>query len=354
MNIQNALSDILHSASKRHSARRSLLAACTVMVAVMMGLVLLSLLTWARPSWADSSQTPWRLQIKEAAVVQGDTVLLGEIAVPVGPIPDAAWRELSVKALWPAPKKPLRPMSISRSKLRSILPQYLESVAELCIMPGSLAIQQGGGLVLKEQIMTNIVNTMTPLAVNLGGEPEFRDFKTPKFIFLRDHTNYLEVQLAQSSLKPGRLSLRLLEKALDGSVRRKLTASVHLDLWKTVPAAQHPLNRREEITPEDITYVRKNLAFLRSDVWDGAGGPWRIKSPVGANEVIYASNLDPVPIISKGDTVRLLFRGKHIRLEVPAEAMADAAMNETVPVRNMQTNVQVYARVISPDSVQVF
>lgn len=300
------------------------------------------------------TQTDWRVQIREAAVVSGAVVQLGEIAGPVGVMPPETWARLSTTELWPAPDVGLKPMRISRAKLQTALASYLGQRAQYCILPSSIAIQRGGGLVGRETIIAEIVKTLTPVARNLGGDPEFRDYRVPDYVFLRDPANRLTAELTSAAMQPGRLSLRLREQALDGSVVRSISASVHLDLWKAVPAAARPLNKNEQLSPDKVTFVRKNLAYLRTDVWDGRGGPWRMKTTAGKDEVIYLESIEPLPLISRGDVIRLVYQGRNVRLEVPAEALGDGGFSQTIPVRNMQSKVQVYARVLDADTVQVF
>lgn len=303
---------------------------------------------------ATGAQADWRLQILDAAVVRGPVVLLGEIARPVGHMDESAWRELAAIELFPAPAKPLRPMSISGSKLSAALQQYLGERSRYCILPNSLAVQRGGALMEQKELIQAVVNTLTPMAAKLGGEAELRDFRLPDFVFLRDPGNAIRVEMAGSDIKPGRVSLRLREVAMDGSVQRSLTGSVHVDLWQSVPVAARPLNRGEDLNDANTSYLRKNVAFLRGDIWDGSGGPWRMKTALGKDEVIYSADLEPLPLITKGDVVELVYKGTNIRLEVPAEALADGGYKQSIPVRNMQSKVQVYARVVDAQTVQVF
>ena len=97
-----------------------------------------------------------------------------------------------------------------------------------------------------------------------------------------------------------------------------------------------------------ITSVRKNMAYLRSDVWDGRGGPCGLKSPIGELQVVYASSLEPLPEVRKGDTVTLVFEGSRIRLSTTAKALADGGRGETILVRNMQSGREVLARCATP------
>lgn len=335
--------------SLRFRAPSGFLGAAQILLAGF--LALLAILFAAAPAGA---QTDWRLQILDAAVVQGPVVRLGEIAKPLGSMDEAVWQQLAATELFPAPQRRLKPMSISGAKLATVLRNYLGEQARYCILPNSIAIQRGGAIMQAEDLQQLIVNTLTPLAQGLNGEPRFRDYRLPECIFLRDATHEIRVELSGDDIKPGRVSLRFREIAMDGSVQRSLTGSVHVDLWVSVPVAARPLNRGDEISTETVRYERKNLAYLRSDIWDGSGGPWRIKGSVGKDQVIYLSSLDALPLVTEGDVVRLVYRGANVRLEVPAEALGDGAVNDDIPVRNMQSNRQVYARVVDGETVQVF
>jgi flagella basal body P-ring formation protein FlgA len=128
---------------------------------------------------------------------------------------------------------------------------------------------------------------------------------------------------------------------------------VFLDVWQMVPCASRPLNPGAALEPEDVTFQRKNLAYLREAPWDGSGGPWQVRSPVGMNQVIYASSLRPLPAVRKGDLVLLVYEGELIRLQIQAQVLADGAIGETIPVRNLQNNNEVLARVRDFETVVV-
>ncbi len=304
---------------------------------------------------AATDTPPWRIAIRPAAIVANDTVLLGEIADPAGEIDPSLWQELSAQPLWPAPERQFKPMQITKSRLHAALLAALgDEMAALCSLPSALALQRGGAVLMQDQIAKLAVNALTTQAASLGGEAEFRDFKLPAYIFLSDPANRVDVELAQAGLKPGRVALRFTEMTLDNRPGRKYTGGVLLDIWATVPAAARPLNNGDELTPERITFIRKNLAYLRGDIWDGRGGPWRIRRPIGQSEPIYAENIEGIPMVRRGDKVRLTYVGKNVRLEVPAEALADGGFNASIPVRNLQTKVQVFARVQDAQTVQVW
>lgn len=305
-----------------------------------------------RSAHAEGTEGDWRIVVQEAATTSGPNVLLGEIAGPHGSYSEEVWNKLAYKELWPAPPARSKPMMIQKNKLYGALRHYLGDPADRCVLSGSLAVQLGGDVLLQEELTKLVVNTLTPKLGKQNGTPELREYRIPEYIFLSDSGNELKIEVV-GELDPGRLTLRMTELDFSGNEVRKYSGSVFMDVWAQVPAAARPLNRDEALGMQDVTFVRKNLAYLRGQVWDGKGGPWRVTSPVGTSQVIYMSSLEPLPVISRGDEVTLIFEGKHIQLEVPAEALADGGYGEVITVRNKQSEREVVARVKDHGTVTV-
>ncbi len=294
----------------------------------------------------------WRIKVREAAIVSGDWVRLGEIAVPIGPAVDKArWAQLALVELWPTPKRALRPAAINKMRLRKELSIYLGKEADRCMLPDKLALQKGGKVLMRPDLERRINDAFRPATASIKGELKLRDFRTPEYMFLSDPTNDVKVQFA-SGLEPGRVNLKLVEVDLSGKERRKVSASVLLDVWRAVPVAGEPLNRGEELTPDKISYERKNLSYLHDDLWDGKGGPWRITRPIGRGGVIERSSMEPLPLVRRGDFVQMVYNGKHIRLKVPAEVISEGGYSDRVKVRNTETNIEVYAWVVDAHTVE--
>ncbi|UZP67019.1 flagellar basal body P-ring formation chaperone FlgA [Desulfovibrio mangrovi] len=321
------------------------LPALTVLVAVMSAFVALA----TAHAQVDAD---WRIHIRDAAVVAGDRVLLGEIAEPVGKATPRNWKKLAAMPLWSAPPRPGQPMTISRHRLRKELAKYIGETADLAIYPASIAIQQGGKVVRQDELNTLIVSSLTRYTSSLEGEVSVRDMQLPQFVFLRDRMNRLEME-PPSSLAAGQFTIRLREVTEAGDLVRRITGGATLDQWVTVPCAAAPLNRFDSLSPESVTFARKNLAYLNGDVWNGKGGPWRVLRSVGAGSVIYQSDLEMTPMLLKGSKVDLIYEGRTLRLSVPAQAMADGKPGELVPVRNLQSKKEVYATVRDATTVVI-
>lgn len=322
-------------------------------VAVILGL---SIILWAGTAVSQpgaDTEVAWRIRILEAVTVSGPKVTLGEIAEPVGNMPPETWQTLAGRELWASPAENGRPMSMPRHKLKDQIRRTLGPELEaLCLLPSSMAIQRGGKVLREADLHQILVKTLTPQMTSLPGEAALSDVRMPPYIFLA-HAGQEVLIEAVNKLAPGRVSLRISVRDLDQSVVRRITASAFLDLWTTVPAAREPVNRGDTLTPDKIMFVRKNLAYVRGELWDGVGGPHRMKRSVGAEQVIYVSDLDQVPLISKGAQLTLVYQRGTVRLEVPAEAMADGAPGQLLAVRNLQSKTVVKATVQDNQTVLV-
>ena len=308
----------------------------------------------AKPSTSTAAQE-WRIKIFDAAVVNGEFVRLGEIAEPLGDYPQEKWSELKNLKLWPAPEVIGKPLSINKITLKTQMRTYLEDLERICIYPSSLAIQQGGALVRGEDLHAQAVKYLTRETVGLPGEVDFTDIKTPNYIFLSHSQQTIEPQLI-SKLGAGRMSLRFVVGDLDGTVLRRYTGSAFVNLWVSVPCASVPLNKEDVVDVDKIKFMRKNVAHLRgnvNDIWDGRGGPYRIMRSIGAEQVIYVSDLSGVPTVRRGATVNLVYDKGNVRLQVQAQAQADAALGESVTVRNLQSKKLITAVVQAGDTVLV-
>ncbi|MCC8193477.1 MAG: flagellar basal body P-ring formation chaperone FlgA [Deltaproteobacteria bacterium] len=293
----------------------------------------------------------WKLKIKDAAVVRGKTVQLGEIAQPVGSIDPELWAKLSSVELWASPP-PGKPMNMTRPKIQQAMAYYAGELSSLCVYPASLTLQQGGAVLDGDALRNLVVKTLTPHIHTLPGEASLQDFRLPSSLFLSSEAQTVELE-GPVDLIPGRLSLRIAVKDIDGSVVRRVTGTVFLDVWAEIPCAGVPLNKDEILTPERVTFARKNLAHIKGVVWDGRGGPWRMQRPVMSGQPIMQTDVAVIPTVVKGAPVTMMYIGKNFTLSVPGEAMSDGASGETIAVRNLQSKKQLRATVRDGQTVIV-
>ncbi len=163
---------------------------------------------------------------------------------------------------------------------------------------------------------------------------------------------HLEIIIGGGNIQPGSNSILL--RVLDGTRPIKsLGGSLFLDVWKKVPCAAVPLNRGDTLTPDKVTYVEKNLAYLPHNIWNGTGGPWRVKIPMGRLQVITLSHIEPMPTIQRNEKIKLIFNGKGVYLQVAALALRDGNKGDIIPVLNLMSKRVVYGRIIGRGTVSI-
>lgn len=292
----------------------------------------------------------WRIRIHDAAVAPGNMVTLGDIGEIHGTPPPGVWEQLANRPLWPAPPEAGKPLQVSRARLSQALKETLGELADMCILPNSLAIQRGGTVVRDAGLRALVVKTLTPEMNALPGEAELTDFRLPPYAFLAHAGQSLELEPVK--LNPGRLSLRFVVKEVDGSVLRRFTGTVLLDLWANVPCAGKPLNRGDALSPSEIIWQRQNMAHIRGELWDGKGGPWQVQRAIGTGQPLYMADLTALAMVRKGDIVTLRFQRGNVRLDAQAEVLTDGGPGDTVTVRNLQSKKQVFATVRDANTVE--
>ena len=294
----------------------------------------------------------WRLKLREAAVVHGEMVLLGDIASPLGKMDAALWQELRTRQLWPAPSEEGKPLQINRSRLSQALRQVLgKQTAGRCILPASLVIQRGGLVFGEDALREYVVKSLTPQMAAMPGQAELTDFRLPSYIFLA-HAGQ-QIQLEPGKLSPGRVPLRFAVQEADGTVLRRVSGTVNLLLWLTVPTAARPLGKGEALSPQAVTFMRVNASQLRDVPWDGQGGPWQTARALTTGEPVLQSDLVSQNMVQRGDVLTLDYVRGNVHISARVEALADGGPGETIPVRNLQSKKQVYATVRDGGTVEI-
>jgi flagella basal body P-ring formation protein FlgA len=316
----------------------------TRMVALLLGVL------WVNPGQGHTAVLE-RLVFAKAVCVQGAQVTLGDLAEASGPESAVFLEHFASFKVADAPSRQGDRMVITADMVRKALTR-MAPVPGDCDIPYQIHVQQGGRVITSAAIRRQVDKFLTTALASTQAEITIRDYRIPDRLFLPDARGTVRIDSSRA-IGPGRVSLRI--KILDGNktVVRQIAASAFVDAWVTVPCAARPLGRGRIIVPDTVRFERKNLAYLRGTVWNGRGGPWRVKRPMGTGEVVYDKNIELVPTITEGSRVSLVFEGPTIRLEVPAEALEDGRVGTSIAVRNLQSDKQVLARVRDKDTVVV-
>ena len=268
----------------------------------------------------------------------------------MGQAPKGTWGSLSGIELFDAPGRG-RVVAVSHDEAARLLKGRLGEAAARCVLPDQLQVQTGGSVFDAEALARQVLAFLAQRAGQIEGEAEFKDVQVPPALFLPGDLDRLELALG-AEVRPGRVPVLLLVKGPDGRVRGRAAASAFMNLWRTVPCAAKVINRNEAVTPERVTFQRKNMAYV-DNPWDGKGGPFRVLRSVPPGQPLTQDNLEPLPLVVKGGQVLLVYQGRGVQLAVKARSLADGGLGSSVAVRNLQSNKVVLATVVDKDTVVV-
>jgi flagella basal body P-ring formation protein FlgA len=127
-------------------------------------------------------------------------------------------------------------MNMTRPKIQQAMAHYAGELSGLCMYPASMVLQRGGNVLNASDLQNLVVKTLMPLVRQLDSEASFQDFRLPGSLFLSSEGQKAELE-GPFAIQPGRMSLKIAIKDIDGSVVRRVTETVFVDQWVEVSCA---------------------------------------------------------------------------------------------------------------------
>jgi len=140
-----------------------------------------------------------------------------------------------------------------------------------------------------------------------------------------------------------------------GKVAGEVRMSGDLQLYGDVVCLKQNLSRHAKLSADDLEVVRRNISSLGPDLITSlqqAIGQ-RLRSSLRAGGILYNSNLEPSPLVERGDLVTILAESDRFTITAPGEARGSAAKGEMVKVKNLMSRKEIFARVVSAEIVKV-
>lgn len=138
-----------------------------------------------------------------------------------------------------------------------------------------------------------------------------------------------------------------------GASPRETWIRVRGSLYAEVAVAARPIARGQELGPEDVRLERRRITRLAPaplrGVQELAG--LRARRPLGSGAVLSPDAVEPVPLVQRGDLVRLLAAGRLFRVAVEAQALEDGVRGKRIRVKNLNSGKVLVAEVTGPREV---
>ena len=307
-------------------------------------------------SWliALSPASGLEIRVKEQAMVQGDTVCLGDIA-SFSPSDDRRVKDLSEIEISSSPY-PGNTIRISERLFLYKISSSISGMDDIEInAPKNLLVSRSAQFITAarlEEIFREYVLDHSPWP---SEKLIFERISTPGEIALPEGGLQWEIQEKRNNNFLGNVSL-LLDFWVDGRQIRKVPVSGRIGMSQEVVKAARRIVPGELISKEDLMLVTEER--LKPDVnavtsLEEAIGKTSVR-PIQAGNVILSRMIETPPLVTKGDRVLIKAESDEIMITATGKVLEDGRSGDQVRVINVNSGKEISAKVTGPGLVEVY
>ncbi len=154
--------------------------------------------------------------------------------------------------------------------------------------------------------------------------------------------------------RPGS-NVLLVDYRQDGRLLTRVRVVGYVEIYLPVVVVKRPVSRFTVLSAEDLALERRPLTRLPQDVLTEISQAvgLRVRYGLSAGRVLRRSMLETPPLIRRNQLVRIVARSPHLTVTAQGRAREDGRLGEIIRVRNLASKKEIFARVVSPDTVEV-
>lgn len=152
----------------------------------------------------------------------------------------------------------------------------------------------------------------------------------------------------------GQKSISVIIK-VDGVAKSKVKMRGNLELYGEVVVLTRRLGRRDIISKEDLTVVRRNITMFSHELVTspqeaiGQG----LRASLGAGTVLLKQYLEKQPLVKRGDLVTITANSDFMQISTKGEARSQGAEGDFIQVKNLSSRQMITAQVVDYGLVRV-
>ena len=315
-------------------------------------LILTAVSLWMWPAALIASQAAV-IQVYDRVEIEGNEVLLGQIAVIEGS--DPRWiQQLKDIVIGKAPlpgqarqydqrylEMRLKMHHVDLSAIALEVPQFVE------VVRSHIAVQEEEiKQIVSEFILRNISQDNKTVRI--------KEIRVPQSVILPKGRIAYKVAAPRSLQLMGKCSLAI-DFSVDGHLQKKVWATAIVEVLGPVLVTRKPLGRYKPITEDDIELQTMDLTDLPTDVLTDPGAVLgkRMRRAVGAQIPLRADLVELPPLVKRGDLVMILAETNGLKITALGQVKKKGRLGERIPVVNLDSKKILHARVIDSNTVKV-
>jgi len=165
----------------------------------------------------------------------------------------------------------------------------------------------------------------------------------------------VEIEVSGISNPFAKGNVNMLITARQGNRVNRIPVSCNIRVKTTVLVAKRAISRDEELTNENTTLAVMDVtsfAYTPMSQIPESGAMVTMRS-VNTGAILHDKLMKTVPVVSRGDQVRISFNGERVRISVLGVARESGVNGDRIWVENLQTKKLVRAAVSGRGSVTV-
>ncbi len=291
------------------------------------------------------------LILREAAVVSGPEILLGDLAdLPAEDDGEAAG--LAGLSIGPSPM-PGETRIVTRADVSRVLEGADLTGVGVAGAP-QVRISRSSRSLTEEEVAPVLKSHLASITAWDPEEIEVRAIRNLKDVRVPEGDTSVRFVL-KSPPSSFRSLLLPLEVTVNGRPARTVWITADVRINATVMQAARMLPFGTALTGDDIRPVRVEITdpravYVRSA---GAAAGKVLRRSLRTGELITREALSDPLVVRSGDTVRLRLEKQNIRLVILARAEQDGRMGQSIRVRNLEFARVMKAVVVGPGEVRV-
>ncbi len=142
---------------------------------------------------------------------------------------------------------------------------------------------------------------------------------------------------------------------IDGHEQSRVTLSGDLQLFGSVTCLSRTVRRHTILSQDDLEIIQRNLTMLGPDfIREPRLAIGReLKTTLQPGAILYGRLLKKPTVVKRGDLVEIQANSGSLIVKAAGQIKTSGAMGDIVRVKNLMSRKEIYARVISPNKVQV-
>ncbi len=139
-----------------------------------------------------------------------------------------------------------------------------------------------------------------------------------------------------------------------GKTVKNLSVRGKVEAIAPVAIANRNIRRGEAITPADFTFSDIDISRISGAITSAEDilGK-KMRTPLRSGQPLRTSIVEAIPVITKGEPVRIVIRSASMLLTATGLALNNGASNQIIRVQNSNSNKVLLAQVTGPGTVEI-